>query len=171
MREFRERPFDIGFVGSLGQAIYADRINILETLVGVDLDLAIWAPFPPNGDALRDRFQGSVARDQLFDVYRQCRMVVNIHGKHMADGGNLSTYEISGSGALQLIDAFKPGHFVDGKHLVKYRDVNDLVAKLLDFAERPRDAYDLAVAGAAHTHEQHGFEMRISELLGILRIR
>jgi len=161
--------FDIGFIGSLKGHLYEKRIRVLRELTG--FKLAIWSF--DGEDILIDHgmqafYQGSISRSRCHSAYQRCSMVLNIHGKHMPDGGNLSTFEIPESGTLQIVDHFHEDWFQDGREILSYRSIADLKQKVTYFLEHFEEANTIAKAGAQRVIKDHRFEDRINKLFHLL---
>lgn len=161
--------FDVGFVGTLGGPLYERRLQVLSALS--DFNLGIWTTSSPTlleTIGLGDYYRGSVTRNDCVKVYRKCRILINIHGLHMQDGGNLSTFEIALSGCLQLCDACHPEWFNDGVDIVLYDSIDDLRSKIVYYLQHRDEAKRIGASGYLKVKERHTFESRINELIEIV---
>ncbi len=145
-----EKIYDIGFVGSLNNPKRIELVN-----------------------KLSERFNFHHERCFLEDmsrVYSQSRIVFNISVKDdlnmrvfegLCSGSMLLTDEARGSGLTEL--------FEDRKHLVVYRDENELM-ELADYYlrnETEREA--IAEAGRREAVEKHTYGHRVEEMIEIIR--
>lgn len=164
-----EFQYDVGFVGSLGGALYSKRIKLLK-IVAEHFNLAIWCGEPRefvDSVGLGDSYIGSVSRSTCPSVYRKCRIMINMHGLHMPDGGNLSTFEIPGSGGFQLIDAYWAEWFVEKKEVVSYHSSEDLLAKIKYYLEHEDERATIACNAQERVLRDHTFVNRFEQLLEV----
>lgn len=160
-REFFESPdlsrdFEIGWVGQTSGAIYNARSE--------------WLP------KLRKEFRTndwsrSYSIEEVADVYRRSRIVVNIGRDDFPQDANLRVFEVLASGALlitSLPSELTQLGFQEGTHFVGYQDpaaISSLIRKYLD-----DDSARTHIASAARALvlAEHTYDRRVNQLLARL---
>ena len=168
-RELDDKTCDVGFVGTLSGELYSNRRNILRKLT--DYDLGIWTPASIDdlkSWGLGDHYMGKVTRSKCPEVYRRCKIVVNIPGAHkdvMKQTGNLSLFEISASSGFQIAQSpILSNSFEPGKEIATFSDYVDLREKI-DYYLCHREKREKMVKRArAKALKQHTFENRFTSL-------
>lgn len=162
---------DACFVG----ARYPEREALLETL-GDEVPLGIWG-----GDwkrrPWRTRFYGprtpldrnTMGWADLSDsaqIYRSCKISVNIHGGDW-DGLNTRVFEIPGAGGFQICDMQEGLEevFEPGKEIVVYRDGSELGELVKHYLSHEREREAIRAAGAARARREHTLAHRMKILL------
>jgi Glycosyl transferases group 1 len=148
-----ERIFEIGWVGQMKGAIYGKRGLILPSLA----------------QAFRmNDFDRRYAIEDMAQIYRQSRIVVNVGRDDYPQDANLRTFEAMAAGAL-LITAL-PSElteigFEDGVHFIGYRkdrEIADLVRKYLNDESARKH---IAEAGHEKVLREHTYDVRAKRLL------
>lgn len=108
-----------------------------------------------------------VERSKALGIFEGAAAGINIHGDQ--DGFNIRTFEVPGSGGLQLIDRRDVGEVYEpGTEVVPFASDEELV----DFAERAFHdrawSRRIREAGQARTLANHTFNHRVRELLSAL---
>ena len=82
----------------------------------------------------------------------------------------MRTFEVMAAGGFLLTEDIPTLHelFEDGKHLVTYRDADDMVEKARYYIDNPREREKIAAAGQEAVLRGHTYTHRIREMLGIL---
>jgi len=177
--EKKKYACDICFVGSN----YTERVEILEKLT--DFDLGIWGigwkRIPKNsplGSSIRG---GVVTPDEWVKIFSASKMVLNIIG-HRCDVmepyvdekdfrmTNTKVFEILGCGAFQLVDAKADVMtlFEDKKHLVCYRNADELIDLIKSYLADPGQRKMVAGEGRTEVLKKHTYRHRIEEILSII---
>lgn len=171
-KEKEKYKSDVCFVGSM----YPERIELLETLM--DVDLGIWGPGWENLDSsspLRRYIRGgSVTPDTWVRIYNASKIVINYMGHYGENIDEDKVYQASprvfetlACGRFQIVDAKRDvlTLFKSGKHLVcfkKMREVKELVKYYLN---HPQERKKIARNGHREVLEKHTYAHRIKELL------
>jgi spore maturation protein CgeB len=177
--DMRTYGCDICFVGSN----YTERVELLEKLAG--FDCAIWGlgwHRMPDSSPVRKMVRGgSLTAEQWIKAFNASKIVLNIIG-HRCDVmepyvdekefrmTNTKVFEILGCGAFQLVDAKADvmALFEQKKHLVWYRDGDELVDLVKYYLERPQERKTIAEQGRREVLEKHTYRHRIREILSIV---
>ena len=148
------KKFDVGFVGNLDlPPTRAERVEILGRL--------------ENKYRLNNYRQPAFGDDML-RVYNQSRIVLNIPA---LGGLNMRTFEALASGALLLTKRVGNGQdslFKEGRHLVTYRDHDDLTDKVNYYLRHERERQEMAAAGMREVLERHTYAHRAARVLEVM---
>lgn len=173
----KEKDIDITFVGD----IYEAREVLLERLIqdfkgrrlrfyGRYLGLDRPKRFIPYIFKGRRRIfmNREVSPDEVNRIYQRSRIVLNMHHDQNRYSCNPRTFEILGSGALQVVDRkdFLVENLADG--LVMYKDYEDLRKKVGDILKDPSRYEDIRRIGHASAVEFHTFKARVERILEVL---
>jgi spore maturation protein CgeB len=152
--------------------IYPARIALFSQLERYHV--RIWGNPPPRwmelgntGRMLQGRF---VADADKAKAFRGARIVLNNLNIAEIWGVNVRTFEICGAGGFQIvtwrrgIDAL----FVDGRELVTYRDVPELMDKLEYYLAHDDEREDIARAGYLRASAQHTYAHRLTTLFNVI---
>jgi spore maturation protein CgeB len=109
----------------------------------------------------------------LAHLYGRSRICLNIHSLGDAGSGagrvghNARFFEIGGAGGLQLVDrvAGTTALCEPGRHLVEYRDLDELLQHIQHLLRHPRPSERLAAAGQQWFAAHHTFQHRMAILL------
>lgn len=151
-----ERPFEVGWVGRTGLAVYGSRIRILRDLV---------ANFDMNET---ERYYGP---EEMADVYCRSKIVVNVSGDAAPHDANLRCFEAMAAGALlvnRLPTELTALGFVEGRHFIGYRqpeEVKDVVRRWLD-DDAGREA--IARRARALVLREHTYDARVETILAAI---
>src|SRR5438105_7383424 len=151
-----QREFEIGWVGQTRGSYYKTR--------------AEWLPRLANEFHTND-WSRSYTIEEVADVYRRSRIVVNIGGDHVPHDANLRVFEVLASGALLLTSLpteLTQLGFREGVHFVGYREpseISGLVRKYLN--DEPARAKITAAARSLALAE-HTYDRWSEQLLAIL---
>jgi spore maturation protein CgeB len=163
---------DVGLVGSIGGKLYENRVRILSKLR--EYNLAIWAPEGSRDvlqkHGLENFYKGALSRTECPAIYSQCKMMLNIHNPSMADGGNLSTFEIPASGGFQVIDHYWPEWFIEGKEVVSFSSIEQLKQLIDYYLKHEEEREEIAQRGRERTLRDHTYEKRFEKLFSLLEI-
>jgi len=160
-REFFDGPelpreFELGWVGQISDHIYRHRAEWLPRLA---------AKFRTN-DLSRH-----YSLEEVADVYRRSRIVVNIGRDDYPQDANLRVFEVLASGALLLTslpsELMELG-FQEGVHFIGYRYENEIIALVRQFLDDEPARARIAAAARAKTLAEHTYDSRAAELLAHL---
>ena len=117
---------------------------------------------------VRERFPNSrIGRfwpDEMVRIYAQSKLVVNACVNRDV---NMRVFEGLASGALLITDQADglEDLFEDGKHLIVYRNDNDLVGLLERYLGDDAARERIAAAGSALVRDRHTYERRLDDML------
>jgi spore maturation protein CgeB len=157
---------EVVFVG----ARYPERTRVLEGLhqrgVAVRAYGRDWSPHPidllrtwqirrPDVPSGRD-----VTRSEAYGLTSGAVAAINSHSDQ--DGFTMRTYELPGTGSLQLIDRTDVDQLYEpGREVLVYRDLDELSEHCQRARHEPRWARSIAEAGRARTLAHHTFDHRV----------
>lgn len=171
--EDRGRRHDLAFIGSVS-ADHQGRARFLAEIArrhAVDF----WgsAQWPAGTD-----LAGTTIRQRpplfglpMYQVMRDCRMVLNYHLDAAGDyANNLRLFEATGVGALLVTDAKRNlgDYFEPGIECLAYTDTADAIRQLDHFLAHPDEAEAIAKAGQARTLKDHTYHNRVGPLLALV---
>lgn len=161
---------NVSFVGSY----YPNRAKILSQLTM--FDLGIWGPSwgrLPHDHPLQKNIRGGPIRPvEWVKIFSASKISVIIHYQD----GRIPCYQISpkvfeamACGIFVLVDDQKDVFrlFEDGRHLVKFRSVDDLKRKIAYFLDHPDERKAIALAGQREIHERHTYRHRVQQLISM----
>lgn len=160
-REFFDGPelprdFELGWVGQTSGQIYRRRTEWLPRLA---------AEFRTN-DLSRH-----YSLEEVADVYRHSRIVVNIGRDDYPQDANLRVFEVLASGALLLSSIpseLSDLGFQEGVHFIGYRDENEIIPLVRKFLGDEPTRARIAAAARAKTLAEHTYDSRVAQLLAHL---
>ena len=175
-REVGDALCDVGFVGSLSGRLYSNRRKILRALTGYDL--GIWTPASISSLrrwGLDDCYMGEVSRSGCPEIYRRCKIMVNIPGAHrdvIKQTGNLSLFEIPGSSGFQVAQSpILRNSFEPGTDIATFADISDLKEKLDYYLCSAEKRERMMRKGRSKALNEHTFENRFTSLLNYVEER
>ena len=99
----RTDNYNIAMIATYSGSVYSERAKYIEAVK--DLGLNIWGPPSWLGSPLKHYYRGTITPDKVFDIYRETKIVPNIHySKEIAEGISLRPFETMGSGAMLISD-------------------------------------------------------------------
>jgi len=148
-----DRHFDFGWVGQVSGPIYRRRAEWLPRLA---------SQFRANDWSRRYNLQ------EVAEVYRRSRIVVNIGRDDFPQDANLRVFEALASGAL-LVTAL-PSEltslgFVPGVHFVGYQRESELPALVRRYLDDEDSRSRIAAAGRSKALAEHTYDNRVDTLL------
>ncbi len=150
--------------------LYFFRTDILENLT--EFDLRLWGSIPPFYEGpLRPHFMGRpvVAREKAA-CFSSARIVINTLHPMEAGGLNARAFEIAGCGGFQLITHSEcvERHFVPGREIVTFNDVNELREKVRYYLDHDGERRAIAEAGRARAHAEHTYVNRLRRMFNVV---
>ena len=99
--------------------------------------------------------------------YAESKVCLNI--SHM-DDLNMRTFEVMATGSFLLTNDIPTIHdlFEDGKHLVLYKDLDDMVEKARYYITHDDERENIARAGQAEVLAKHTIKHRVDEILSTI---
>ena len=171
MMPFSQRKYSISFIGSFMPVRYAQRETILSRVK--DLGLNIWGNKAWLETGLKDYYQGRPSDEEMFEIYRQSKIVINIDLMLGVEGTgvNLRPFEVTSCGALLFNhndrkDIFNL--FEDGREFVSFQGTEDIRGKVEYYLNHEQEIEAVARAGFEKTKNSHTYLKRIQEVLNIV---
>jgi len=171
-KEERERyEKDVAFIGSF----YPSRFKILEELS--ELDLGVWGPgwenIPQDSPLKKHIYPGNLQPEEWLKIYTAAKIVIVVHyqdEKILCYQASPKVYEILACEKFLLCDKQKDVErlFEDRKHLVIFKDIEDLKHKIFYYLKHLKERRAIAEAGFTEVIEKHTYENRITELINIV---
>lgn len=116
---------------------------------------------------------GGVNQEIMINIFNAAKIAVNIHQESMVNGGGLNcrTFEILGSGTLELVDEREglKEFFGEGEEIVTYKDGDDLRKKVRYYLEHPEERERIAKKGRELVCAKHTYLHRMREILERVR--
>jgi hypothetical protein len=169
-REIGSALCDVGFVGSLSGRLYSNRRKILRALTGYDL--GIWTPASISSLrrwGLDDCYMGEVSRSGCPEIYRRCKIMVNMPGAHrdvIKQTGNLSLFEIPASSGFQVAQSpILRNSFEPGTDVATFADISELKEQLDYYLCNEEERERMMRRGRSKALSEHTFENRFASLL------
>lgn len=152
----QQREFEIGWVGQTSGSYYQMRSEWLPKLA---------REFKTND------WTRPYTIEEVAEVYRRSRIVVNIGGDHVLHDANLRVFEVLASGALLLTSL--PSELTemgleDGKHFVGYRQGSEIIGLVQKYLNDEAGRARIADAGRRLVLSEHTYDSRVDCLLGRL---
>ena len=119
-------------------------------------------------DRLFSEFPNFYYGQQLFDEaarkFSESKIVFNIA---MKDDINMRCFEVLGSGSFLLTDriSYIEELFEDGKHLVLYDNLDDMIEKAKYYLDHDDEREKIAQAGYEHVMKNHTIQSRVDVIL------
>jgi len=164
---------DLAFVGSF----YPHRALVLEKVS--DFNLKIWGPgwnrLSP-GSPLKGRVKDmKLEPEEWRKIYSSVKVNIVIH---FQDGQTLSfqaapkVYETMACQGFLLVDNQKDvmSLFEDGKHLVVYKDVQDLREKITYYLQHQEERERIARQGHEEVIEKHTYLYRLRQMFSVIGV-
>jgi hypothetical protein len=160
-REYFEGPelpreFELGWVGQTSGHLYQKRSEWLPRMA---------ASFRTND------WSRPYTLQEVADVYRRSRMVVNIGADKLPHDANLRVFEVLASGALlitSLPSELTELGFQEGVHFIGYRNENEIIPLVRKFLGDEPTRARIAAAARAKTLSEHTYDSRAAQLLAHL---
>ncbi len=168
----RINKHDIAMVGTYSKIWYAERAKYAEAVK--DLGLNIWGPAGWAESPLKNCYRGTITSDKVFEIYRQSKIVPNVHyNKEPAEGVSLRPFEAAGSGALLICDDGRKdilNVFRDGEEFVSFHDgdADDFRKKIKYYLEHEDERLRIAKNGYQKVMAKHTYNIRMKEMMDIV---
>jgi len=151
------REYDVGWVGQTGSRVYKKRARLL----------------PMISSAFRvNDWRRSYTLDEVVEVYRRSRVVVNIGRDDFPQDANMRVFEVMASGTLlitALPNELSQLGFQEGVHFVGYRHESDIVPLVRSYLNNEPERLRITRAARAKVLEEHTYDARVDTLLRHLR--
>lgn len=151
------REFELGWVGQTSGPVYRRRAEWLPRLA---------AEFRTNDWSRRYSLQ------EVADVYRRSRIVVNFSRDDFPQDANLRVFEVLASGALlitSLPTELTALGFQEGVHFIGYHEESELVALVRKYLSDESSRAKIAGAARAKVLSEHTYDCRAAQVLSRLQ--
>jgi len=176
--ETRSLGCDICFVGTVDPQLYPERVKLLESISS--LDLKAWGPGAkslPASSPLKRKMAGGKTPPELWTkIYSAAKIVLCTHysdpgKKYPSYQASPRVYETMACGAFLMCDAQKDvmSLFEDGRHLVIFKDAEDLRKKIAYYLANPEKREAIARAGRDEVLKRHTYLDRMKVILENVR--
>jgi spore maturation protein CgeB len=177
------KEYDLYFVGALGR-----RLDFFETLLSriehLNLNIRIDGPMSfLKRMRLRSKYpllyKHSTGRPanhvMINECYNKSKICLGIMPRQADSGFSTRTYEICGSGALQLTDGNKEvleSLFTIDREILHFNNMEELVGMIDQIIRHYEPGSYKSIANAGHLKalHYHTFETRIKQVLEILKV-
>jgi Glycosyl transferases group 1 len=152
-----DRVYEVGWVGRLGGSIYQRRARVLDQLAQ---------------NFLTNDRKKECTLQEVAEVYRRSRIVVNIGRDDFPQDANLRVFEVLASGALLLTSLpTELTHlgFQEGTHFVGFSNESEIVPLVHSFLRDESQRARISNAGRAKVLKAHTYDERAGQLLERLR--
>lgn len=130
------RKFDFSFVGSY----YPNRDELLHSVVDKTKNALIIGDFQRSAyESVRAiNHTQQIPIEQVNQLYNSSKININIHHKQSIEGLNVRTFEVQGSGNIQLVENQLAAQefFTDGENILLYSSPEEFKDKLLFYLDR-----------------------------------
>ena len=190
--DFYKRRSQLFFTGSIGYE-YTERKKILKEILKNKLDIEIRSRdithfnkyyekvlklFPllrtfNNKNNLSSQSKPALYGKELFNHMSNFKYILNTHSSFDMDSAiNYRVFEGLAVGCLLFTDSNKKlnEHFIDGKHLLVYKNKADLLDKIKELKNNNKLADKISSSGYELIKEKHTTSQRIKEFTDIMNI-
>jgi hypothetical protein len=151
------RPFDLGWVGEFGYGHYARRRRIIESLA---------TRFKIND------FRKKCTKEELAEVYRQSKIVVNVSRDDFPSEANMRCYEAMAGGALLITGIpteLTEWGFCEGTHFVGWRNEAEIPDLVDYYLHREKEASEISHTGHELTLSNFTFQCCTDKMITVLQ--
>ena len=159
---------DIVFVGSYSR----NRAKILESIS--DYNIAVWGPYWDklnSSSALKKKTISAKLNYEIWvKIFSAAKIVIVIHfqdGKTLCHQASPKIYEALCCKSFVLCDNQKDAKalFRDKEHLIFFEDKHDLIAKIEQYLENPKERERIALNGYKEVITKHTYKHRIQTII------
>ncbi|MFH1062929.1 MAG: glycosyltransferase [Candidatus Omnitrophota bacterium] len=177
-KEYQEYSSDIAFVGTVSAEIYPQRVELLEKIS--DLNLKVWGPGTNEilkTSPLKKNIHGQHVRPaEWLKIYAATKIGLCIHFKDPKRQkpcyqASPRVFELLACKCFVLVDeqADVRKIFKDGKHLVVFKDLNDLRNKIDYYLVHDQERKEIAESGFQEVISKHTYVHRLKEIFSIMQ--
>lgn len=162
-RDFFDRPeiprdFEVGWVGQTSGSFYRKREE--------------WIPKLSKSFRMND-WTRSYSLEEVAEVYRRSRVVVNFGRDDFARDANLRVFEVLASGALlvtSLPNEICDLGFQEGVHFVGYREEDEIIPLVQSLLQYESARLHIAQAARTKILQEHTYDSRVETLVRHLEL-
>ena len=140
------RPLDLGWIGEFGYGHYARRRRIIEALA---------ARFKMND------FRKKYTKEETAELYRRCKIVVNVSRDDFPQEANMRCYEGMAAGALLITGIpteLTEWGFSEGTHFVGWRNEAEIPDLVDYYLRHEKEAAEISRTGQDMTLKNFTFQ-------------
>jgi spore maturation protein CgeB len=170
---------DLAFVGEARP----DRLTVFKSVlkdfssrtipIQIDLFGPGWAPYGPElsslaGSNIRLSVLSTGLRpSDVNRIYNDSKICLNLHHEQSKQGLNPRTFEIPGSGAVEVVDnrPLLDKFFQPARELIAYESVTDLPEILAQLLSSPKDLDEIAHRGHERARSEHTYKNRLASVV------
>lgn len=167
------RNYDCVFVGGVGSPSHWRRgMETLNAVAAAIPNFRWWgygADVLPYG-RLRDTYQGEAWGNQMYQIFRQAKIVINRHGE-MSDGfaNNMRLYEATGCGALLVTEKAPNLHdYFSDSECASYSSPADAALQVRYYLDNDERRRYMAGLGQTRTLREHTYSIRMKLVSDVL---
>ncbi len=160
-----KKKYDISFVGTY----LPYRKKILSSLKKFKLN--IWGDSRWFKSSLKQFVRGGrIHQNKMKQIIRLSKINLNVYYDFYAEGSNLRTFEVTGTGGFLLSEYIKDlkNLFKIGKEIVCFSSTKELIQKVKFYLERDRLREAIASAGFKRAQQEHDYYLRIKQMLRLI---
>jgi spore maturation protein CgeB len=179
----KREKYDIVFIGRLDGEYNDYRLIILDFLISNGVDINIWTwhnseEFLHKYPLVKKQISGSAYGTDMYRIYAQSKIVLNMHNPTVWSGSSLSTaqsggnmrlFEVPVTKTLQIADKCPRDWFKDGDEIVLFKDNKDLLDKVSYYLHDDKERLRIAHNGYKRLLKEHTYEHRMKKFLNIVQ--
>lgn len=184
VKKYNKRvKYDIVFIGRLDGEYNDYRLIILDFLISNGVDINIWTwynseEFLHKYPLVKNQIRGSAYGTDMYRIYAQSKIVLNMHNPTVWSGSSLSTaqsggnmrlFEVPVTKTLQIADKCPRDWFKDGDEIVLFKDNKDLLDKVSYYLHDDKERLRIAHNGYKRLLKEHTYEHRMKKFLNIVQ--
>lgn len=166
-----KRHYAFSFVGSY----YPNRDELLKAVIQPELPGIVIGDFRRSAyeEVKRLNTQQQISISQVNELYNDTQININVHHKQSIEGLNVRTFEIQGSGNLQLVERQKVAVelFRDEENILLYDSVEEFRDKMRFYLNHPEKQEVLRANAYENALQHHTWKHRMQEMLTELKNR
>jgi spore maturation protein CgeB len=165
---------DVAFIGSF----YPSRGEILEKIC--DFDLKVWGPgwdkLPPRSPLKKLAKDTKLKPEEWIKIFSSSKINIAIHyqdGKTLCYQASPKVYEAMACKSFLLADNQKDvkSLFEKGRHLVIFKDIEDLREKIRHYLNHPEERKIIAKQGYEEVIQKHTYLHRLRQMFYIIEAK
>ncbi len=178
----KREKYDIVFIGRLDGEYNDYRLIILDFLISNGVDINIWTwyiseEFLLKYPLVKNQIRGSAYGTDMYRIYAQSKIVLNMHNPTVWSGSSLSTaqsggnmrlFEVPVTKTLQIADKCPRDWFKDGDEIVLYKNNQDLLQKINYFIDNDEERERIAKNGYEKLVKEHQYKHRVKKIFEIV---
>lgn len=162
-----KKDIQLIFIGSL----FKERQELFVRLIQRGLPLDIYGLIPKKlglYNQLKPFYKGEAWGTKMVNLFSRAKIALNLLPTHMPVGGNLRTFEIPATKALQVTDRCPKEWYKPGKEIIIYASFNDLVKQLRYYLSHDKEREDIARNAYIRTLRSYTYEKRFKQMINIV---